>query len=230
MTELPAASAKPLQTARRAFRPACGAHTEGCSLHPREHLGAGGPAALHGRQGRQRLPHPVLRFADERAIHEPRERKRIRGDRSSGDDDRIARGPGTRFDGDAAQIQDRQHVGEGHLVAQREPDEVHLREGRAALQREQREARAAQLPLEVRVRREDPLADDAVERVDAIVEDVDREIRHPDLVQIGIRNRDAEQPRAASRHAAVLAAGVSPRPGYAPQSPLYCVHVGNSSR
>ena len=90
----------------------------------------------------------------------------------------------------AAQFQHVETGREGHLVLEGKPDEVELRERRPRLEREQGQADVPHLLLHVEPGCEDPLAVGVLPLVDEVVEDLDAEVGHADLIGVGETERE----------------------------------------
>ena len=90
--------------------------------------------------------------------------------------------------GQTGQVQHIEHVGVGHLVAQREADEVKIRDGVAALQAVERQALSPHLLFHIPPGGEHPLAPAPGQVVHHAVEDAHAQIGHADF--IGIRETE----------------------------------------
>ena len=147
---------------------------------------------LEAPQFRQRLGERLLAVAEQDQVEERRERLGVRGRGAAGEHERRALFPLRGEKRDPAELEHREDVRRRQLVLQREADDVERRERRAALQRRQRQALRAQQPEHVAPGHERPLGGDAVEVVEQRVEDPEAEVGHPDFVEVGERERDAQ--------------------------------------
>ena len=108
-----------------------------------------------------------------------------------------------RAERDLRQVDHRQHVGVGKLVLEREADEVEFVRGRARLERVEGNPLRPHELLHVAPRREAELGERVRALVHDVVEDLDPEIGHPDLVEI----REAEE-RLRLDRVGILAGGM----------------------
>jgi hypothetical protein len=99
-----------------------------------------------------------LAVAEHDDVEEVRDRLGIRSVRPAADDERVPVRPLGLPDRDAGQVEHVHDVRVGELRLEREPQEVEVADRPVAVDREQRDARRAHPGLEVRPRREDPLA------------------------------------------------------------------------
>jgi hypothetical protein len=155
---------------------------------------ARGARALELLQLVEELGDQLLAVADEHEVDEVRERLDVENHRAADDHQRIVLAAARRALRDAREVEHLEHVGERHLVLQREADHVELAERRAALQRRERAAGLAERVGHVRPGAEDPLGRGVVAGVEQRVEDAVAEMGHPDLVDVreaeGERHRD----------------------------------------
>jgi hypothetical protein len=114
----------------------------------------------------------------------------VGGDRAARDDERragVAVGGAQR---DPRQVEDVEDVGVGHLVLEREADDVEGGERACGLQRQNGQPPGTQLGLHVDPRCERALAGDVGAGVEQAVEDAGAEVAHPDVVEVGKREAD----------------------------------------
>jgi hypothetical protein len=140
--------------------------------------------ALQRLQPVQELGDHLFAVADEDQVHEIRQRLHVEHDRAAHDHERIVLGPGGRAERDAGQVEHLQHVGEGHLVLQREPHHVEVAERCLRLQRRQRPPVPPKGVGHVRPRAEDALGRRVVAGVDVRDQDAVPQMGHADLVHV----------------------------------------------
>ncbi len=79
-----------------------------------------------------------LAVADDDGVHERSDRFGVRRGRPAGDDERVVLAAIDGAKRDLAEVQDREAVGVGELVLQRETDDVEVRERTRALEGDER--------------------------------------------------------------------------------------------
>gem|GEM_PF-5373661 len=175
-------------------------------IEQRAPRGALGPEFLDGpEQGGQRL----LAVAQDDGVQKRRERLGLERDRPAGDHDGVVRPAIGAPEGNAPQLQHGEHVGEGQLVLQREPHDGEVAEGPPGLQADEGQLPGAQLGFQVRPSGEHAFDADARLAPQDVVEDVEAQEAHPDLVGVGKSQRDGHAVRVG--RAAVLPADVARR-------------------
>ena len=153
-----------------------------------------GSAVLECR-GFRDLDDSVLAFADQDSVEERRQRLRVHRPWASPDHERIARPAIGRAHRHSREVEHVEDVGVGQLIGQRDANGVELAQGRARLQREQRQAPRSQLLLHVRPGREAPLGREVGMTVENVVEDLQPEMGHPEFVAVGIAEGEASANR-----------------------------------
>ena len=97
-----------------------------------------------------------------------------------------------REQGDAGEVERLEDVGAGHLVGEREADDVEGRDGRGALEREQGHVALAHEVGHVDPGQVAALAAHARLRVERAVEDGEAHVGQADLVDVGVHEADVE--------------------------------------
>ena len=149
--------------------------------HAPDHLGArhaGFPALGHEVAELLDYLFPV---PDHETVDERRQGLRVHRAETARDHDRIV----------LAEVDHREHVGVRELVLEREADQIELPGRRARLERVERQPLRAHQALHVAPRREAKLGDPVGAPVDDVVEDLEPEVGHPDLVEVGETKQEA---------------------------------------
>ena len=139
----------------------------------------------------EQVHHDLFPVSEHEEVEEVRDGLRVAGTGPAAHDEVFEVVPVLREQRDTAQFQHVEARGEGHLVLEGEPDEVELRKRGARLEREQGQADASHLLLHVEPGREDPLAVGVLPLVDEVIEDLDAEVGHADLIGVGETERKA---------------------------------------
>jgi hypothetical protein len=148
------------------------------------HLGA---APLGGDVAQ--LHHDLFAVAHYEGVDEGRDGLRVHRAEAARDHDRVVLAAVLRPKGHPGEVDHREHVGVGQLVLQREADQVERAGGRPRFERVEGDPLGAHQLLHVAPRREAELREPVLAAVDQVVEDLQPEIGHPDLVQV----REAEE-------------------------------------
>jgi len=151
------------------------------------------PLTLPGGNDIEDLADQLLALSEREGIDEGCEGLRLERARSARDHDRLVVGTVRRPDGDPGEVQHVEHVRVAGLVLQRDAEHVEVCDRAVALQRAQGLAALAQELLHVHPRREDALREGIVAAVDDVVEDHESQIGHPQVVDVGVGQRDAER-------------------------------------
>ena len=140
----------------------------------------------------EEIHHDFLPVAQHEEVEKVGDGFRVAGAGAAAHDEVFQVMPVLREQRDAAEFEHVETGRERHLVLEGEPDEVELCEGRTGLEREQGQAHFAHLFLHVEPGREDPLAVGVLPLVDEVVEDLDAEVGHADLIGVGETEREAQ--------------------------------------
>ena len=124
-------------------------------------------------------------------VEEHRERLGMRRGGAAGDDQRIVLAAIGALERDAAEVEHREDVRVRELELEREADDVEVLERTRALERDERQLARAELLLHVDPRRVAALGERARIVVQDLVEDLEAEMAHPDVVDVGEREADA---------------------------------------
>ena len=127
----------------------------------------------------------LLSLADEKDIHEIRNRFGVAGAGSAGYDYIFQLCSVARINRHVAQPEHIEHIGVAKLVLQSKTDKIKIRDGVAALEGIKRYLILAHQLLHVDPRRKNTLAPDVIDEIEAAVEYFHAEVRHSDLVCIG---------------------------------------------
>ena len=107
------------------------------------------------------------------------------GGRTASDDEGVGQRPRLGADRDAAQLEHREDVGEGHLELEREAHDIEVGERTRRLERHQRERALTQRSLQVEPGGEAALHEQVGRLVDDRVEDLGPHVAHADVVDVG---------------------------------------------
>jgi len=132
----------------------------------------------------------LLPFSDEDGVEEVGEGLRVDGAGAAADDEWVAVGPVRRPERHAGQVEHCQHVGVGELVGQCDADGVELAQGSPGLKAGQGQVAGPELLLHVRPRCEGALGEEVLVGVEDMVENLEPQMGHPDIVDIGVYERD----------------------------------------
>ncbi len=133
----------------------------------------------------------LLPFPDQEGVEEVGHWLGIHRAGPTPDDQRMVRGAIGRPHRKAAQIQHVQDVGIGQLVRQSETDDIELAERSPRFEARKRHPACPELLLHVGPRREHPLGHEIRMAVQHVVQDMQAEVRHPDLISVGIGQHEA---------------------------------------
>ncbi len=134
----------------------------------------------------------LLAVAQREHVDEVRQRVRVERAGAAADHERVRVGALLRLHRQARQVEHVQDVRVRALVAQREADDVELAHGVARLEAPERHALGAHRVFHVGPRREDALGQHALAAVDDVVEDAEPQVRHADVVEVGVGEDDAD--------------------------------------
>ena len=132
----------------------------------------------------------VFRIADQKGIHEGRQRLRIGGAGAAGQYQRIPRTALGLTHREARQVQHRQDIRVGELGLQREADDVELPGGSPALEGEERDGPLPHLALHVGPWGVGTLHQPLRPPVHHMVKHLRPHVAHPDLVGVGIAEQE----------------------------------------
>ena len=138
----------------------------------------------------EKVHHDLFPVAEHEEVEKVRDGLRVAGAGAAAHDEVFKAVPVFREQRHAAEFEHVETGREGHLVLEREPDEVELRKRRPRLEREEGQTDLAHLFLHVEPGREDPLAVGVLPLVDEVVEDLDAEVGHADLIGVGETERE----------------------------------------
>ncbi len=149
--------------------------------------------------------------ADDDRVEKRRDRLGVGRGRAPREDQRIVFRSCTRSERDLSEIEHREHVRVRELELQREPHHVEVAERPRALERHERQPAPHELRLHVDPRRVRALGERAWIVVQYLVKDLEAEVAHPDVVDVGERQADARPHRApVLLDSAVLASDIPP--------------------
>ena len=111
----------------------------------------------------------------------------------------------------SGQVENIEHVGIDHLVGERKADNIELAERPERFQSEYRDILAPENLFGITIRGKKAFAQEAVIGIDDIVQDLQTEVRHPDIVHVGISMGNREAIFGRFYNLAQFAAGVAPR-------------------
>ena len=139
------------------------------------------------------LLHPLLCLTHEEGVNEVCERHRVRRTRTTGEDDRVGVGEVGSANRNLREIDQLEYVRVRELGLQRDTEQVDIAHGAPRLERKQRHVVATHGVGHVRPRAVDALGRGVGAVVDQAVEDLQRLIRDPDLVRIGVGEGDLDR-------------------------------------
>ena len=169
-------------------------------------------AGLPGRHGGVDLADHLLAVAQHDEVEEVGQGLRVVGGVTTGADQRVRSGPIRRPDGHAGQIDAVQDVRVDELGGEVERDDVELVGGAVRVDREQREALAAQDLFEVGPGGVGALGEGVVTLVEDLVEDLEALVGQADLVGVRVHQEPPDPLGARRRNlGAELAADVARR-------------------
>ncbi len=111
-----------------------------CAARSRRRSRAGRAVALPIADELGDLDDGVFALAEDEGIDEGRERLGVEGAAAAGDDERVIVGALVGPDGDAGEVEHVEDVGVGHLVLEREAEDVELADAMAGLEAPERDA------------------------------------------------------------------------------------------
>ena len=159
----------------------------GNPLHRPQEIRARSPRSLPLAHDAAQLQGGLLAVADEEGVDEVRQRLRRKGHGASGHDQGMPGIPLGRAHGDAGELQHIEDRREGQLVLEGESQDVEAGQGKAGLVTAQRDAVLPEERLGVHPGGVGPLCQDLRPGVQQLIEDLEAQVRHPDLIGIGKR-------------------------------------------
>jgi hypothetical protein len=150
---------------------------------------------LQSRQEGQRLGKLLLPLADAEGIHEESQGGRDIGPGTSGQDQRVRLAPALAPDRDPPQVQDGQKVGGPQLVLKGHPQDIELPQGTIPLQGAEGATGTPEGRLHVDPGRVDPLRVGIGKGLQKEVEDLEAQVGHAHLVNIGKGQAGPDQSR-----------------------------------
>ena len=140
---------------------------------------------FHFLIGVQQLVVDRLSLSDIEKVKEFCQRLRIVGAGSPSDHNGVFPGPVRGVQRDPGQIQDLQDIGITHLILDGDPQEVKVPDGILGLQGEKRDLLLTHNGVQIRPGGVHPLAPYVLPAVEHIIEDLDPQMRHADLINVG---------------------------------------------
>jgi hypothetical protein len=138
----------------------------------------------------------ILALAHRNEVGEGRQRLGVQEERGAAEDhQRVAGATVARAQRDAGEAQDLQNVQVVVLEGDGEGHGIEVPERRVRLEARERTAGALELRLFGVVGEKRPLAGDVREPVEHPVHALEPEVRHPDVVEVGVHEGDPEGPR-----------------------------------
>ena len=151
-----------------------------------EHLLPLRPAIAQLPVAIEELREHLFGVSQQDGVEEVGDRFGVEDHRAPSDDQRVAAAPLRAAQRDASQRQHRQKVGEGHLVLQRETEDIEAMQGRVRLEARQGQPRPLQLGAQIRPGAENALGGHVRTPVQKAVEDPESQMGHPDLVGVRV--------------------------------------------
>ena len=168
-----------------------GRHVDGAQAGEGDQpISSGDLISLEPRPGERHLRGLLLAVADDEGVDEGGQRLGVGGRGAAGDHQRIGLAAIGRAERHAAEVEHAEDVGIGQLELQGEAHHVEVAERARALQRHQRQRAGAELRLQVDPGRITALGQGPRIVVEQLVEDLEAEVAHPDVVDVGESQAD----------------------------------------